>query len=118
MPKLFKESLNLMRCYTWQGKTYGPGPADIENEDAFNDLKIREAEYQKHLDEGGTPIAPVTPTLASVPGTKPENMTILQKRNDVSTAPDTAQPIEQLQPQGVTAPSPNPLPARAPGPAK
>lgn len=55
-----KKQLTLQRAYTYAGKTYGPGPVNIDANVA-DALADREEAFTKKLADGYEPPAPVTP---------------------------------------------------------
>lgn len=78
--------MNLKQTYTRNGATFGPGETEVPD-DAVKDLKEREDDFQKYLDEGGEAPAPVTPASSDVasfdprlrrPGTVPDREALVR----------------------------------------
>jgi hypothetical protein len=105
--------LNLLRQYVYAGKDYGPGETEIPDTlgpdgpnqlRPFDDIKAKEQQYLDHLNAGGEPLAPVTPSSTGTAG-EPLNKTALNRPQGTAAEKAADQGTPSQQPSSA-APAP------------
>jgi hypothetical protein len=89
-------TMNLARAYTYAGKTYGPGPAEVPNV-AVESITGREEAHQTRLLQGYEPPAPTTPSIT--------NGNLVDPRKRPALAAPVVTPLGG--PLGIDQPAPN-----------